>query len=153
MTNKATVIAVSGSTATVAVERTSACEGCHKKAEGQECTVCTLMGGSRTVTAQADNTIGAAVGDTVTVESDSGRMLRYAALVFLLPVFAALLFWFVSSRFTGSELLRLSFAAIGFAASFVCVRVYSRTVQKKRCDIVITEILKKGRPENDPENE
>ena len=65
----ATVITVTDMYAVVETERVSACEGCHKATEEGGCSVCTLMGGSRKVSAKADNTLGAKVGDRVVIVS------------------------------------------------------------------------------------
>ena len=90
MRTEATVVEIRGSRAVVTTERLSACEGCHKATEGEGCSVCTLMGGNRTVSAEAENPLGAKVGDRVMIESRTGRMLWYAALVFLLPILLAI---------------------------------------------------------------
>ena len=62
------VIETSGEIATVEVRRASACEGCHKNAEGG-CAVCGLLGGEkiRTMKTKAGNGIGAKIGEDVTV--------------------------------------------------------------------------------------
>ena len=91
MKTVATVIATDGRIATVETERTSACEGCHKNADGKSCSVCSLVGGERKFTARAYNEIGAKVGDRVMIESRTERVIWYAVLVFVLPLLVALL--------------------------------------------------------------
>ena len=141
MRTVATGIAVEGQTATVETERTSACEGCHKNEDGTGCSVCSLMGGERSISAKASNTIGAKVGDRVVIESRTKRMIWYAVLVFLLPLAVALLGYGVAACLNVSAAWRLVCALIGFAGTFFGLWIYSNRVQKTRCDIVITEIL------------
>ena len=81
------VIETSGEIATVEVRRASACEGCHKNAEGG-CAVCGLLGGEkiRTMKTKAGNGIGAKIGDVVRIETPNEKTLLWAAIVFLLPL-------------------------------------------------------------------
>ena len=141
MRSKATVIAVTQACAVVEVQRLSACEGCHKAENGQECTVCTLMGGQRRFRSNAANPIGARVGDRVVIESRTDRVLWYAALVFLLPLVVTLLCWGVAVCLTQNETVRAITAAAGFLFSFFGIFLYSRFVQNRRYDVVITAIV------------
>lgn len=137
----ATVIAVDGGLATVETERTSACEGCHKKEDGG-CSVCSLMGGNgRKLVAGAENRAGARVGDRVTVESATGRILGYAAMVFLMPLVTCLAGGLLASALTAHGGLRVLGAAIGFGVWFPVLRLISSRLQRKSPDAVITEIL------------
>ncbi|MCQ2428674.1 MAG: SoxR reducing system RseC family protein, partial [Clostridia bacterium] len=79
MTGSARVRSVSadGKNAVVETERKSACEGCHKGAEG--CDACSLLGPNGKISCPAVNAAGASVGDTVEIESSSRRKLLYAA--------------------------------------------------------------------------
>ena len=142
MRTEATVVAVNGARATVETRRLSACEGCHKNQDGEHgCSVCSLMGGERVISAEAENLIGAAVGDRVLIESRTGRMLWYAALVFLLPILLALSVYGAVTLLTDAAVWQLSAAALAFVGTFFGLFVYSKSVQKKRCDIEIVEIL------------
>lgn len=150
MQTKATVVAVNGDRATVEVVRSSACEGCHKATEGEGCSVCSLMGGDRKFRAEAENPVGAKVGDRVTVESATGRVLWYSALVFGLPILATLLCYGIVGLFTEETLWKLLGAGIGFAGSFALIRMYSVRVSKSKCDIEITGILTDEDSEGQP---
>lgn len=141
MQTKATVVAVDGKYATVESERMSACEGCHKSENGG-CTVCSLMGADRKITARAFNPLGAVVGDQVVIESSTERILLYAALVFLVPLISGLIFWGVSALITNNILWQICSGCVGFVISFVGVFFYSRSKKDSDCDIQITEILK-----------
>ncbi len=141
MKTEATVVAVSGARATVETQRLSACEGCHKATEGEDCSVCTLMGGNRALRAEAENPIGAREGDRVVIESRTSRMLWYAALVFLCPIVLAILAYVLASALSMTSLWQTLFPLFAFVGTFLGIFVYSKSVQKKRCDIVITEIV------------
>ncbi len=143
MRTEAYVIKVEGQRATVEVERTSACEGCHKSEDGKGCSVCSMLGGERRLAADAVNKVGAEVGDRVVIESPTGRMLWYAALVFLLPLVVALLAYGVAALLTESMAWQIGGALIGFLGTFLIIFAYSEIVRKKRLDIEITEIVKK----------
>lgn len=140
MQTKATVTEVHASYAIVTTERTSACDGCHKAEEGG-CSVCSLMGSDRKMSARAINDVGACVGDTVLIESNTARMLWYAALIFVLPLVAGILVWAIVSVFTDSAALLALGGFGGFFLSFFAVFLYSRSMKEKRCEIRITEIL------------
>ncbi len=138
MKTKATVIKTDGRFATVETERTSACDGCHKSEEGG-CSVCSLMGSNRKIETRAENSIGAAVGETVYIESQTGRMLWYGALVFLMPLIATILGWVIVSLITPELLWQFFGGVFGFVAAFTGIYIYARAVKNKRVDVVITE--------------
>ena len=141
MRTEATVVAIRDGRATVETQRLSACEGCHKATEGEGCSVCTLMGGNRALRAEAENPIGAVVGNRVVIESRTSRMLWYATLVFLCPIVLAILAYVLASSLSMLPLWQTLFPLFAFVGTFLGIFVYSKSVQKKRCDIVIVEIL------------
>ena len=141
MQTNATVTEVHGSYAIVVTERTAACDGCHKAEEGG-CSVCSLMASDRKMSAKASNEIGACVGDLVVVESDTKKMLWYAALIFLLPLVIAILAWGISASLTDSAWIHAVSGFGGFLLSFLGVFLYSRAIKDRSCEIRITEILK-----------
>ena len=140
MQTKATVISTEGEFAVIKTERTSACEGCHKATDGG-CSVCSMLGSDKVLCTRALNKVEAKVGDTVMVESRTGRMLMYAALVFLLPLILALAGWGIASTLTDRLYWHLIAAAIGFVGCFAGLFFYSKHLKNSRCDIEITEIL------------
>lgn len=142
MRTRARVVSLEGEIAIVEIQRVSACEGCHKAEEGKGCSVCSLMGASdRKLQARATNGVGAKVGDEVWIESATSRMMLYAVLVFLLPLFMAIVGFGIAFAFTKDFTWHLVGGACGFVLSFVFVFVYSRVVGKTRCDIDITEVV------------
>ena len=70
---------VSDTVARVAVKRKSACSGdCHT------CHGCPHP--DEIVMVDADNFVGAQTGDNVVVRSDTGRVLKLAAMLYLMPM-------------------------------------------------------------------
>lgn len=141
METKATVISTEGKFAMVETKRKSACDGCHKQKEGTSCAMCTLMGDKAELSTRAENSIGAKVGDEVMIESPSGRVLAYGALVFLLPLLLGLLCYLLCSLVSSSEPIRLCGALLAFGGTYVFLWLYSRRVIARRCDVTITRIL------------
>ena len=136
------VVETAGEVATVEVRRTSACEGCHKSAEGG-CSVCTLMGGenSRVTRTSARNPLGAKVGDRVRIESPASRVLLWAAAVFLLPLAMSAAGFAIASAVTDRILWRTVGTAAGFLLCFALLRILSATLPKHPPTAEITAIL------------
>ena len=108
-------------TATVLCIRESACSGdCHK---------CSGCGAAKeSILLQADNPIGAQVGDLVKVESATGPVLKAAAVLYMLPL---ILFF---GGYAMGAALGLSgglFGGLAFAISIWLIVVYDRRMQKK----------------------
>lgn len=138
---RAKVIAIEGKYATVLCDRKSACEGCHKLSDGGECSVCSLMGGGKSMQTKAYNVAHAAVGDTVELETASARVLGYAAMVFLLPVAMVVLGYLLSGFWTDSDAWRYAFCALLLVLTFIGIRLYSERVQKKRTDVTVVAVI------------
>lgn len=143
METRARVVEVDPKTGVAIVEshRKSACDGCHKNTDGNGCAVCSLMGGDPAIRTRADNSIGAKVGDTVTIASDSSRVMRYAALVFLMPLLCGGIAYLIATAITTAPLPQALAALCGFALAFLGLRVYSSRVIARRCDTKITAVL------------
>ena len=144
MITEATVTAIEGKFAVVENERKSACDGCHKNIDGNSCSICSLAGGNRKISMRAYNKIGAEVGDRVEVETESSRVLWYAALIFLFPIFSAMVGYFIGNAVNGNSKLGLLLAAVAMVLAFAAVAVYSKLVVGKRSDAEIVKIIKKS---------
>ena len=145
MKTKATVVEIiSPDIAVVSVERRAACDGCHKAADGKGCSVCTLLGSKGEARARAKNTVGAAIGDTVEVESRTKRIMGYAALVFLLPVALAIVAYLIGTKLSLGEGASLLLALAGLLLSFLLIFFYSKLVVSRRLDIEIVAITEKA---------
>ena len=151
MRTQGKVIRLDGKYATVLCSRTSACEGCHKLADGGDCSVCSLMGHGKDMETRALNEAEACVGDTVALESDTSRMLGYAALVFLVPVVALLLGYLVSELWTSRELYRYVCGAVAFVLAFVGIRIYSERVIKRRSEVRVVKVIRTANGQERPE--
>ena len=130
-------------TATVVHVRESACSGdCHK---------CSGCGAAKeTVVFRADNPIGARVGDLVVVRSESGPVLRAAAVLYVLPMVLFFLGYFLGAQLWSAGALT---GCLAFALGIVLVVVYDRQVAKKENSVYtitgfagdpILESMKKG---------
>jgi len=144
LVTEATVTAVEGKYAVVENERKSACEGCHKNVDGNPCSICSLAGGNRKISMSAYNKIGAEVGDRVEVETESRRVLWYAALIFILPIVIALVGYYIGNAVSDGDKLGLLLAVAGMVLAFAGVAIYSKLVVGKRNDAVIVRIIKKS---------
>lgn len=111
---------VSDATARVAVKRKSACSGdCHT------CHGCPHP--DEIVMVDADNPVGAQKGDAVIVRSDTGRVLKLAAMLYLMPLVLFFLGYFLVPGGSG---LRMGAGGAAFAVGIaICVFV-SRSMKK-----------------------
>ena len=142
MLTTAKVIDLEGNIAIVEVKRKSACEGCHKMTSGEGCGVCSLLGSDSRFTSRALNRIGAKIGDSVEVQSATGRVLLYSALIFLAPVVVGLLLYGLSGFWFEAETPRIMMLLGGFCACFAALWIYSKCFVAKRYDAEIVRILR-----------
>ena len=124
---------VSDTVAKVAVKRKSACSGdCHT------CHGCPHP--DEIVMVDADNFVGAQKGDDVVIRSDTGRVLKLAAMLYLMPMVLFFLGYFLPP---GGEGARLSVGGVAFVVGIlICVYV-SRSMKKnnKEMHFAIVEVL------------
>lgn len=79
MTQNATVLALhSDGRAEISVRRMSSC--------GDNCASCAAHCANRDIIATAVNSAGAEVGDSVVVESSTSKVIKIAAVVYLVPI-------------------------------------------------------------------
>jgi|GEM_PF-731016 len=131
--------------AVVETSRKSACDGCVNKdcadGAGGNCKMSGLVeSSSKKVTAAAENSIGAKVGDTVELETESKVVLRYAAIVFLFPIVAAFAFFYLANIIFTAESVPYIAAFIGFTAAFVVIYFASEKKSKKKLDIRVIRV-------------
>ena len=108
-------------TAQVVCVRESACSGdCHK---------CSGCGAAKeTILLTADNPIGAGVGDLVNLRSETGPVLKAAAVLYMMPL---VLFF---AGYAAGAALGLSgalFGVLAFVLSIVLIVVYDRRMAKQ----------------------
>lgn len=112
------------------VTRKSACSGdCH------QCGGCEM----RLLRLTADNPIGAREGENVYLESESGVVLRAAALIYLLP-----LLLFTAGYLSASSLGAWAFAigALCFALGMLPAFYYNRHVSKRPPTYTVVALVK-----------
>ncbi len=85
----------------------------QKSACGHDCSDCSgVCGAKKTITVLARNPLKAGPGDLVTVETATGRIIRAAALVYLLPLSALLVSCLLGYILGGSETVQ-ALAGVG----------------------------------------
>lgn len=127
--------------ATVKTVRKSACAECHKKGDGG-CRACDIFLGSDTIETSVVNGVGAKEGDRVMIESSSSYVIFAAAVVFVLPIVCAILFYCLFAfAFSLSGFAPIA-AGIGFLIGMIAAVIYGKT-EKNKERIVITKIIDK----------
>ena len=108
-------------TAQVACLRQSACSGdCHK------CSGCGAV--EQTMLFEARNSIGAKPGELVVVESQSGPVLKAAAVLYMLPLVLFIAGYLLGMQWKLGGLI----GALAFALSIGIAVAYDRLVMKKK---------------------
>lgn len=124
---------VSETVARVAVKRKSACSGdCHT------CHGCPHP--DEIVMVDADNFVGAQKGDDVILRSDTKRVLKLAAMLYLMPLVLFFLGYFVMP---GGETPRMIAGGAAFVVGIVICMFVSRSMKKnnKEMHFAIVEVL------------
>ena len=109
-------------TATVIHIRESACSGdCHK---------CSGCGAAKeAILLEAQNSIGAKPGDLVTIESETGPVLKAALVMYMVPMVLFFLGYAIGAALWQQGAL---VGCLSFAASIGLAVVYDRKVVKKQ---------------------
>lgn len=122
-------------TAQVFVVRESACSGdCHK---------CSGCGAAKeTILLKAQNPIGARRGDLVKLESETGPVLKAAAVLYMLPMLLFFAGYFVADRLFGTGALG---GCAAFAAGIAVAVFYDRKIGKsENTGYIITGFAEKS---------
>ena len=108
-------------TATVILQRESACSGdCHK---------CSGCGAAKEVMIfEARNPIGAGRGDLVVIESQTGPVMKAVGVFYVLPLVLFFAGYFLGDVLCGMGAL---FGCLGFAGAIALTVVYDRKIAKK----------------------
>ena len=115
----------------ISVPRKSACG--H---DCEECAGCGMTGAA--IHARASDPVGVKPGDKVVVQSETKKLLGVAALVYLLPVVAFLLGYFLSEGL--AEKVRYIIAIAAAAAAFLPSIFYDRYA--KRHEVLTYTIMR-----------
>jgi positive regulator of sigma E activity len=129
-----TVVSLSGTSAVVKINKSKKCNACK---------ACTFLPGQDAVNVLAENTKGAAVGDTVRVKAEKPLAVKASLLCYLMPLAFALVGMAIGVFF--GELITICAFFGGLFLGYVVLRVFERAVAKKReYRPAVAEILKKG---------
>ena len=110
--------------AVISVPRKSACG--H---DCEECAGCGVTGAA--VRAKAANPIDARPGQKVVVQSDTKKMLRIVALVYLTPVVLFLLGYLLAAALGAAVGVQYMAAAAGFVAGIAAAIAYGRKLRAR----------------------
>lgn len=123
-----------GGKAIVEVTRQSAC--------GHNCAECSsLCGASGAISSVAENPVGAQVGETVTIETPSKKIISAAVLVYIVPLALLIIGYAVAALLGADEGKALIGSLAGFVigvAAVVVINKYAR--RNKNVDVTITAI-------------
>lgn len=138
MRQKAVVLETEGNIALIEVSRASMCEGCKKNSGcDHHCDISGIMSTGGKMQAKAENKIGAKIGETVEVETESRKVLGYATLVFIVPIIICAVCYYIASMITSNEGITVAAAAVGFVLTFAVIAAADREITKKAPDIKI----------------
>lgn len=109
--------------AEVKVRRSSACASAHNCGS---CDHCSMMENAPEIIVKAENLCGAGVGDTVTVESSSARVLGAAVLLYIAPLILFFVGYFLGGAFELSEGGAIATGVGGFALGLFLAFILDR---------------------------
>ena len=111
------VTRLNGSNAMVKTQRSGACAGCSEKS------TCHALGSGKEMEVEALNPINARIGDTVTLEMATGRMLELSLLLYIFPIVALLIGAIIGDQTAAAVNADPSVfsAVVGFAGFFLAL--------------------------------
>ncbi len=112
----------------VKVRRASACASAHNCGS---CDHCSFLENAPEIVVVAEDSHGARVGDAVTVESATSRVLGAAALVYLAPIALFFLGYFLGCTIGWEEVLAIALGGVGFAAGLLAALALDRYWKKR----------------------
>lgn len=140
MKQKATVVEKSDNVTVVRVSRKTMCDGCGRESCSGDCTALKLFGKSSEFEARAENSLGAEVGDTVTVETPDSVVNLSALLVFIVPIAIAFSTYFVMRFFLGEQIsVLLAFSSL--VLYFALLSFLEKRKKDLKPKLRITEIV------------
>lgn len=114
--------------AQVAVQRETACGAAHSCAD---CAGCEKMMTRTENTVLAYNDVDAHPGDMVKVRSENGNFFKTAAIVYLLPLVLAVVFYIAATAMSlGGESLRALCSGVGFVIGILVAVAWDRHMKK-----------------------
>ncbi len=143
MKQRATVVSADGKRATIKVDRTTMCDGCHKSNCGDSCAMYKIFGASTSFSADAVNEAGASSGDIVEVEVSDGQVNLNAFIVFIVPIIIAALVYLLTSRMA-SEGVRILLCVLSFFLFFAVLALTEKARKNKAPLITVSKIIERA---------
>lgn len=128
------VKSVDGDIAKVLVKRDSACAGCSSAH------LCSAMC-PNTTEAAAYNKIGAAVGDTVELETGTSAVLVYSMLTFIMPLVLGLIAYLAAVSMGCGETVTYIAAVCAALLSFIVLCGIVKLRGKRDLEVVVVRIM------------
>ena len=113
--------------AQIAVERDTACGAAHSC---HECAGCEKMMTNTNTVVTAFNDVSAGKGDIVKIRSENAAFFKTAAIVYIVPLILAMVFYFVSVGMAMGEGLQVLMAFGGFAVGVLLGVAWDRHMKK-----------------------
>ena len=113
--------------AQIAVERDTACGAAHSC---HECAGCEKMMTNTSTVVTAFNDVSAGKGDIVRVRSENAAFFKTAAIVYIVPLILAMVFYFVAVGMAMGEGLQVLMAFGGFAVGVLLGVAWDRHMKK-----------------------
>ena len=113
--------------ARIAVERETACGAAHSCSE---CAGCEKMMTNTSTEVTAFNDVNAGKGDIVRVRSENKTFFTTAAIVYILPLILAVVFYFAALGFAMTEGLQVLMAFGGVAVGILIAIAWDRHMKK-----------------------
>lgn len=104
----------------------------QQSACGHDCENCGVCGSRRKLTVEAGNPLRAVPGDLVTVETGTGKIIRAAALVYVLPLATLLLGCILGYILGCSEGIQALFGVGGLALGSAGAVLINRFIRRDR---------------------
>lgn len=139
MTQHGIVEQISGTQVYVRVAKTSMC--------GENCASCKggCTPGEQTVLAVNETDEALQPGDVVLLETETGKVIANAALVYLLPLLCLFIAYFIAAAYTQSELVCALAALLSSLCAFLLIRIWDIYIKRKNTFLVrICQVLKKN---------
>src|SRR4030067_379697 len=135
MEEQGIVVKLTGASALIKTRQSSACEGCSSK---KSCS--SGKGAADEAFIEADNAIGAKVGDSVIFAIGTGSVLKAGALLYLVPILSFIFgvvigqSGVVTALLPGQnpDLLSGVFGAAFLALAFIGLKIYSALLDKSK---------------------
>lgn len=135
MLSEGTVLKTEGEYATIGVKRHTACDSCRAQCGGH-------CDKASTVETIVKNTLGAKVGDKVTLYSRTSMVMGFAMTVFMLPLVMAALGYAIPYLLGGTVGINAAIAVASFLLTYVIIwLVYGK--RKSYDTIEMHEIVEK----------